>query len=116
MSIEPKVHPKASSRALLSTETASVIQCRLFSVAGEKKNDMLQVPSQFGLLDILDEAPGMRYWVECGNFFRESRRHFGNTGSFLPSSRFLARALVSELRKPRGPFRILEVGPGTGSV
>src|SRR5260370_5739986 len=63
----------------------------------------------------------MRYWVECGNFFRESRRHFGNTGSFLPSSRFLARALVSELRKSRGPEgsaprRILEVGPGTASV
>jgi phosphatidylserine decarboxylase len=34
----------------------------------------------------------------------------------LPSSRFLARALVAELRRPRGPARILEVGPGTGSV
>jgi phospholipid N-methyltransferase len=64
----------------------------------------------------------MRYWVECGNFFRETRRHFGNTGALLPSSPFLARALVSELRKrgPQGmsadPCRILEVGPGTGSV
>jgi phospholipid N-methyltransferase len=28
----------------------------------------------------------------------------------------LARALVSEVRKARGPCRILEVGPGTGSV
>jgi phospholipid N-methyltransferase len=28
----------------------------------------------------------------------------------------LARALVTELRKSRGPSRILEVGPGTGSV
>jgi phospholipid N-methyltransferase len=34
----------------------------------------------------------------------------------LPSSRFLARALIAELRRPRGPSRILEVGPGTGSV
>jgi phospholipid N-methyltransferase len=34
----------------------------------------------------------------------------------MPSTRFLARALVSELRKPRNPGRILEVGPGTGSV
>jgi len=34
----------------------------------------------------------------------------------MPSSRFLARALTSELKKPRGPGRILEVGPGTGSV
>jgi phosphatidylethanolamine/phosphatidyl-N-methylethanolamine N-methyltransferase len=64
----------------------------------------------------------MRYWVECGNFFRETRRHFNNTGALLPSSRFLARALVSELRKrgpqetSRAPCRILEVGPGTGSV
>jgi len=58
----------------------------------------------------------MRFWAECGDFLRESRRHFRNTGSLLPSSRFLARALVGELRKPRGPSRILEVGPGTGSV
>jgi phospholipid N-methyltransferase len=65
----------------------------------------------------------MRYWAECGNFFRETRRHFNNTGALLPSSRFLARALVSELRKSGAsagtsstPRRILEVGPGTGSV
>jgi phospholipid N-methyltransferase len=58
----------------------------------------------------------MRFWVECGDFIRESRRHFRATGALLPSSRFLARALVSELRKRRGPSRILEVGPGTGSV
>ena len=58
----------------------------------------------------------MRYWTECGSFFREFRRHVRNTGALVPSSRFLARALVSELRQPRGPGRILEVGPGTGSV
>ena len=58
----------------------------------------------------------MRYWTECGSFIREFRRHGRNTGSLLPSSRFLARALVSELRKPRNPATILEVGPGTGSV
>ena len=58
----------------------------------------------------------MRYWKECGNFFRECRRQFRSTGAILPSTRFLARALVSELRKPHGPARILEVGPGTGSV
>src|SRR5262249_41021193 len=49
-------------------------------------------------------------------FFRECRRQFRNTGAILPSTRFLARALVSELRKPRETARILEVGPGTGSV
>jgi phospholipid N-methyltransferase len=58
----------------------------------------------------------MRFWVECGDFIRESRRHFHDTGALLPSSRFLAGALVSELRKWRRPARILEVGPGTGSV
>lgn len=58
----------------------------------------------------------MRFWAECGTFFRESRRHFKDTGSLLPSSKFLAKALASELRKPRGPCRILEVGPGTGPV
>jgi phospholipid N-methyltransferase len=68
------------------------------------------------LIIVACEAPGMRFWVECGDFLRETRRHFRNTGSVLPSSRFLARALVRELRKPRNPGRILEVGPGTGSV
>jgi phosphatidylethanolamine/phosphatidyl-N-methylethanolamine N-methyltransferase len=58
----------------------------------------------------------MRIWVECGDFFREFRRHFQTTGAILPSSRFLARALVRPLRGPRPASRILEVGPGTGSV
>jgi phospholipid N-methyltransferase len=58
----------------------------------------------------------MRYWAECGTFLKECREHFRDTGSVLPSSRFLARALASELRRPRTPSRILEVGPGTGSV
>ena len=58
----------------------------------------------------------MRYWVECGDFFRECRRHFRSTGSILPSSPFLARALAAQLRGIRSAGRILEVGPGTGSV
>lgn len=58
----------------------------------------------------------MRFWAECGSFFREYRRHSRSTGSILPSSVFLSRALTSELRRPRLPGRILEVGPGTGSV
>src|SRR5262245_38950161 len=58
----------------------------------------------------------MRFWAECGTFFRECRRHFRDTGSLLPSSKYLARALTTELRVPRLPARILEVGPGTGSV
>src|ERR1700677_5031446 len=62
------------------------------------------------------EAPRMHLLEECGDFFREFRRHFRTTGAVLPSSRFLARALTHPLRQPRSPARILEVGPGTGSV
>ena len=58
----------------------------------------------------------MSFLAECGTFLRESRRHFHDTGSVMPSSRFLGRALASELRKPHEPARILEAGPGTGSV
>jgi phospholipid N-methyltransferase len=58
----------------------------------------------------------MRFFRECATFFREFRRQFRTTGAILPSSRFLARALVYQLRQPRRAARILEVGPGTGSV
>ncbi len=62
------------------------------------------------------EALWMRFFTECAAFFREFRRQFRTTGAILPSSRFLARALVYHLRQPRPAARILEVGPGTGSV
>jgi phospholipid N-methyltransferase len=55
-------------------------------------------------------------WTECKNFFRICRSHFYTTGAVLPSGPFLANALVSALARPRGPARILEVGPGTGPV
>jgi phospholipid N-methyltransferase len=58
----------------------------------------------------------MHLLEECGDFFREFRKHFRTTGAVLPSSRFLARALTEPLRHPRPASRILEVGPGTGSV
>ncbi len=58
----------------------------------------------------------MHILEECGDFFREFRSHFRTTGAILPSSRFLARALVKPLRGSRPACRILEVGPGTGSV
>ena len=58
----------------------------------------------------------MRYLTECREFFQQFRRQYHNTGSILPSSRALARALVSQLRRRRGPARILEIGPGTGAV
>jgi len=54
---------------------------------------------------------------EFALFLREFLRNFHTTGAILPSGRWLARALVRHVRKPAaGPRRILEVGPGTGSV
>src|SRR5437899_2397181 len=58
----------------------------------------------------------MHYLTECRAFYQEFRRQYRNTGSILPSSRSLGRALVSELRRAAPPRRILEVGPGTGAV
>ncbi|MCI0685419.1 MAG: methyltransferase domain-containing protein [Gemmataceae bacterium] len=72
-----------------------------------------------GLLD--DRTPesdedDMRYWAECRAFFGQFREQYHTTGSILPSSRALGRALTRPLRRSRPPRRILEVGPGTGAV
>jgi phospholipid N-methyltransferase len=51
-------------------------------------------------------------------FFSQTWADFKTTGAVLPSSRFLARAMVASLppsEKIHQGFRILEVGPGTGS-
>lgn len=58
----------------------------------------------------------MRYWTECTEFIRQFRQQYHTTGSILPSSRSLARALTRPMREHRGPRRVLEVGPGTGAV
>jgi len=65
----------------------------------------------------------MRYLAECREFFGQFRREHNNTGSIMPSSRSLARALAGPLAQavaaggPNAPPRwILEVGPGTGAV
>jgi phosphatidylethanolamine/phosphatidyl-N-methylethanolamine N-methyltransferase len=58
----------------------------------------------------------MRYWTECREFFGQFRGQYLTTGSIMPSSRALGRALTKPLRQARGPRRILEVGPGTGAV
>ena len=58
----------------------------------------------------------MRYWTECREFYQEFRRAYRDTGSILPSSRGLARALTSPFRRRGGSARVLEVGPGTGAV
>lgn len=53
---------------------------------------------------------------EYREFFRQFRQSFHSTGSLIPSSRWLARALARPLQNRQGPSRILEVGPGTGAV
>jgi phospholipid N-methyltransferase len=58
----------------------------------------------------------MRFWTECQEFYTQFRDRYRTTGSIMPSSPSLARALVSELRKQAPPRRLLEVGPGTGST
>src|SRR5437867_2526812 len=58
----------------------------------------------------------MRYWTECQQFYRQFREQYHTTGSILPSSRALARAMTRPMRQSRGPRRILEVGPGTGAI
>ncbi len=49
-------------------------------------------------------------------FLRSFLRQPNLTGAVLPSSRRLAHALMSPLRKRTGPARILEIGAGTGAV
>src|SRR5215471_13843101 len=58
----------------------------------------------------------MQYWKECKEFFGQFRRQYHTTGSILPSSRALGRALTRPLRSAKAPRSILEVGPGTGAV
>ena len=58
----------------------------------------------------------MHYWAECQAFFRQFREQYFTTGSVMPSSRALGRALTRPLRGAAPPRRILEVGPGTGAV
>ena len=58
----------------------------------------------------------MRYWAEYSQFYRQFREQYHTTGSILPSSRALARAMTRPMRQMRKPRRILEVGPGTGAV
>jgi phospholipid N-methyltransferase len=47
-------------------------------------------------------------------FLKEFRENFILTGAVTPSSKFLARAIVSEFSQHNKPSVILEVGPGTG--
>jgi phospholipid N-methyltransferase len=50
-------------------------------------------------------------------FIKQSIRDFRTTGAVAPSSAFLARGIAKNLPAEIHPnFRVLEVGPGTGSV
>src|SRR5436190_19361465 len=49
-------------------------------------------------------------------FWRAFRSDYFPTGSLWPSSRFLGRELAANLRGPRPPARVLEIGAGTGPV
>lgn len=49
-------------------------------------------------------------------FLKESLKEFELTGTVCPTSKWAADALTNPLRGARTPKRILEIGPGTGSV
>ena len=58
----------------------------------------------------------MSYFAECREFYRQFRTQYFTTGSILPSSRALGRALAANLRKSGPARRVVEIGPGTGAV
>lgn len=58
----------------------------------------------------------MGTWTECRQFYRQFRERYHTTGSILPSSKALARAMTRPMRQASPPRRILEVGPGTGAI
>jgi phospholipid N-methyltransferase len=58
----------------------------------------------------------MNPWTESLAFLGQFRAQYFTTGSILPSSRALGRALTRWIRRTPPPRRILEVGPGTGAV
>ncbi|WKZ57484.1 MAG: methyltransferase domain-containing protein [Bdellovibrionota bacterium] len=49
-------------------------------------------------------------------FFKEFLQEFENTGTCFPTSRQAARALAQPVLESCAPKKILELGPGTGSV
>jgi len=53
---------------------------------------------------------------ETRNFIKQVKDDFFFTGAVLPSSKYLARAICSNMKGHRGPWNILEVGPGTGAI
>jgi len=58
----------------------------------------------------------MKFLAESRAFWRQFRSQYFTTGSVVPSSRALGRALARHVHASPPPRRILEVGPGTGAV
>jgi phospholipid N-methyltransferase len=58
----------------------------------------------------------MGFLSEYAAFFRQVRHNFYHTGAILPSSANLGRVVSRTMLGRRAPMRMLEVGPGTGSV
>jgi phospholipid N-methyltransferase len=54
---------------------------------------------------------------DSATFFREFCSRFETTGSIVPSSQFLARAMTRHVaHRGAAPIRVLECGPGTGAI
>jgi len=49
-------------------------------------------------------------------FFRQAREDFLHTGAIAPSSRFLAKAMLSAVEPALPAMRVLEAGAGTGAL
>ena len=58
----------------------------------------------------------MNVWEESRAFLTQFRTQYYTTGSILPSSAALGRALTRFIRQAKPPRRIVEIGPGTGAV
>ena len=58
-------------------------------------------------------AQNIKHYV---TFLKEFRRTFHTTGAILPSGAQLARATLTPFLRRGKPARVLEVGPGTGSL
>lgn len=58
----------------------------------------------------------MNFFAESRAFYKQFRSQYFTTGSILPSSRALGRALIRHVQAATPPRKILEVGPGTGAV
>ncbi len=58
----------------------------------------------------------MKFLAESRAFLKQFRTQYFTTGSVLPSSRALGRALVRYVAASQPPRKILEIGPGTGAV